>query len=56
MIKYHLQVRIFITGGIGLFVNDYHHGSRDVWNLARVNGITSKINNGAKQLEKLLSL
>ena len=33
-----------------------HHGSRDVWNLARVNGITSKINNGAKQLEKLLSV
>ena len=33
-----------------------HHSSSDAWNLARVNGISSKINNGAKRLEIALSL
>ena len=52
MIKYLLQVKIYITGRRSIYI---HHDSGDVWNLARVNGITSKIKNGAKRLENLLS-
>ena len=47
MIKYLLQVRIFITGGGGGRRSFY--GSDEVWNLARVNGISSKIKKMARK-------